>query len=121
VRDGSVGRTVTAVRQKLAREVIKVDPEGAAARRRERATSREVRFSPEAEGMATLSIYDSADRLRAVYGLLDHLACRAKAASTEATLDQLRTDAFAGLLSGECSERVRVESRSRSRPVCRLG
>src|SRR5262249_32038382 len=34
-RDFAVGRTVTAVRHKLAREVVKVDPQGAEARRRE--------------------------------------------------------------------------------------
>src|SRR5256885_4112097 len=111
VQDFAVGRTVTAVRQKLAREVIKVDPEGAEARRRERAKDREVRLSAEQDGMAMLSIYDSADRLRAVYELLDHLACQAKAAGNDATFDQLRTDAFASLLLGECSERVRVELR----------
>jgi hypothetical protein len=95
----------------LAREVIKVDPQGAEARRRERVKDREVRFSAEQDGMATLSIYDSADRLRAVYELLDHLACQAKAAGSDAAFDQLRTDAFANLLLGECSERVRVELR----------
>jgi hypothetical protein len=111
VQDFAVSRTVTSVRQKLAREVIKVDPEGAEARRRERAKSREVRLSAEQDGMATLSIYDSADRLRAVYELLDHLACQAKAAGSEDTLDQLRSDAFVSLLLGECGERVRVELR----------
>jgi hypothetical protein len=111
VQDFAVGRTVTAVRQKLAREVIKVDPQGAEARRRERAKDREVRLSAEQDGMAILSIYDSADRLRAVYELLDHLACTAKATGSDATLDQLRTDAFVSLLLGECSERVRVELR----------
>jgi hypothetical protein len=111
VQDFAVGRTVTSVRQKLAREVVKVDPEGAEARRRERVKDREVRFSSDVEGMATLSIYDSADRLRAIYELLDHLACQAKAAGSDATLDQLRTDAFVSLLLGECSERVRVELR----------
>jgi hypothetical protein len=68
-------------------------------------------LSAEQDGMATLWIYDSADRLRAVYELLDHLACQAKADGSDATLDQLRTDAFASLLLGECSERVRVELR----------
>jgi hypothetical protein len=110
-QDFAVGRTVSAVQQKLAREVIKVDPNGAEARRRARAKDREVRLSAEQDGMATLSIYDSADRLRAVYELVDHLACTAKAADSDATLDQLRTDAFVGLLLGECSERVRVELR----------
>src|SRR5690349_9434671 len=42
VLDFAVGRTVTAVRQKLAREVIKVDPQGAEARRRERMKNRRV-------------------------------------------------------------------------------
>jgi hypothetical protein len=111
VQDFAVGRTVTAVRQKLAREVIKIDPQGAEARRRKRVKDREVRFSAEQDGMATLSIYDSADRVRAIYELLDHLACQAKAAGSSETLDALRVDAFAGLLLGECSERVRVELR----------
>src|SRR5204862_7327904 len=50
-------------------------------------------------------------RLRAIYELLHHLACQAKATGSDATLDQLRTDAFVSLLLGECSERVRVELR----------
>jgi hypothetical protein len=109
--DFAIGRTVTAMRQKLAREVIKVDPQGAETRRKQRANDREVRLSAEQDGMATLSIYDTADRLRAVYELLDHLASQTKAAGSDATFDQLRCDAFTSLLLGECSERVRVELR----------
>jgi hypothetical protein len=111
VHDWSVGRTAAALRQKLSREVIKVDPDGADARRRVRIKQRSVSYFPDKDGMARLSIYDQADRIRALSELLDHLARTAKAAGDPRTLDALRTDALFELLLGSAGERVRVELR----------
>src|SRR5947209_7683386 len=58
VHEWSVGRTATALRQKLSREVHKIDPDGADARRRERVKSRQVTYFPDKDSMATLYIYD---------------------------------------------------------------
>jgi hypothetical protein len=100
VQEWSIGRTATAVRQKLAREVIKTDPHGAETRRKARLKYRQVSYHKDKDGMACLSVYDSADHLRALYELLDHLARQAKAAGDGHTLDALRADAFASLLAG---------------------
>jgi hypothetical protein len=107
----STGRTVSAVRAKLSREVHKVDPDGAAARTRERRKRRKVEYRPLPDGMAELLIYDSAERIRAFYELLDYLARRAKAAGDKCTLDALRTDALMDLILGPNWERVKIELR----------
>jgi hypothetical protein len=109
VQDWSVGRTATSVRQKLAREVVKIDPHGAEARRKERLKHRQVNFHRDKDGMACLSVYDSAGHLLALYELLDHLARQAKAAGNALNLDALRADAFTSLLVG--TDRVPVELR----------
>jgi Domain of unknown function (DUF222) len=111
VREWSVGRTPAALRQKLAREIHKADPTAAEVRRRVRREQRKVSYFPDTDGMATLQIYDSADRIRALYELLDHLARQAKAAGDDRTLDALRADAFANLLLGQDCDRVQVELR----------
>ena len=111
VQEWSIGRTPAALRQKLAREVTKADPAAAEARRRVRREQRKVSYFPDTDGMATLQIYDSADRIRALYDLLDHLARQAKAAGDERSLDALRADAFANLLLGQDCDRIRVELR----------
>jgi uncharacterized protein DUF222 len=111
VQEWSVGRTAVALRQKLSREVLKVDPQAAEARRRARIQQREVRFFPSEDGMASLTLYDQADRVRAIFTLLDHLARQAKAAGDPRTLDALRADALGELLMGSGGERVRVELR----------
>ena len=59
--------------------------------------------------MATLSVYDSGERIRALFELLDHVARQAKAAGEAGTLDTLRADAFTQLLMG--GQRPRVELR----------
>jgi hypothetical protein len=105
----SVGRTVSAVRQKLAREVLKVDPAAAEARRRERIERRSVEVVPQDDGMATLAVYDQADRIRALFELLDYLARKARAGGDPRTLDALRTDLLYELLMG--GQRPKVELR----------
>jgi hypothetical protein len=67
----SAGRTVSSVRAKLSREVIKIDPDGAAVRTRERRKRRTVEYRPLPDGMAELLIYDSAARSRPHNQLLD--------------------------------------------------
>src|SRR5256886_4246662 len=109
VTEWSVGRTPTAVRKKLSREIVKIDPEGAQARHRERVKHRSVSFFAGEDGMATLSVYDSGERIRALFELLDHVARQAKAAGDPGTLDTLRADAFTCLLMG--GQRPQVELR----------
>src|SRR2546430_6205332 len=100
VTEWSVGRTPTAVRNKLSREIVKIDPEGARARHRERVKHRSVSFFAGEDGMATLSVYDSGERIRALFELLDHVARQAKAAGEAGTLDTVRAGAFTPLLMG---------------------
>ena len=61
--------------------------------------------------MATLVVNAPADRVRALYQLLDHLARKAKAAGDPRTLDALRTDALFEILLGPSCDRVQVELR----------
>ena len=111
VHEWSVGRTAPALRQKLAREVAKVDPDAIEARRQQRTRERKVGFYPNPDGMATLAICAPADRVRALYQLLDHVARQAKAAGDPRTLEALRTDVLFEILLGPNCKRVQVELR----------
>jgi hypothetical protein len=62
--------------------------------------------------MAELYLYDSAERVRAFYLLLNHLAMRAKAAGDTRSMDVLRTEALMRLvLGGPGMDRVHIELR----------
>jgi hypothetical protein len=111
VNDWAPERTVSAVRAKLSREVHKIDPQGAEARKRERVKSRRVSYLPLPDGMAMLSIYDTAERIRAIYQLLDQMARQAKAAGDNRSLDELRADAWFNLVAGPNGERIKIELR----------
>ncbi len=105
------GRTVRQVQDKLTREILKIDPDGAEARRQAAAKDAFVRFRPCPDGMAELHVYDRAENLRPVYDLLTTAARSAKAAGSAAGVDELRTKALHDLVLGSSRERVVTEFR----------
>ncbi|WP_217613789.1 DUF222 domain-containing protein [Cellulomonas sp. GbtcB1] len=94
--------SVAELRQRVAREIRLVDPEGAAARReRARCTRRVSHPRPQPDGMASMwLVLDAADALR-VDGVLTHAAKTAKALGDDRTLDQLRADGLRDLVVGD--------------------
>lgn len=105
------GRTVRQIRNKLTREILKVDPEGAEARRQRAVQDTFVRFRPCPDGMAELLVYDRAENLRPTYDLLTAAARRAKAAGNPAGTGELRAQALRDLVLGPARERVVTELR----------
>jgi hypothetical protein len=105
------GRTVRQVREKLSREILKIDPDGAEARRQAAAKDAFVRFRPRPDGMAELLVYDRVENTRPIFNLLTTLARRAKAAGSEIGVDELRTKALHDLVLGSGRERVMTEFR----------
>lgn len=105
------GRTVRQIRDKVGREVIKVDRDGAEARRQAAAKEACVRFRPCPDGMAEIRVYDRAENLRPVYDLLTRVARSAKAAGNAIGVDRLRTKALHDLILGPGRERVTTELR----------
>ncbi|WP_147796338.1 HNH endonuclease signature motif containing protein [Cellulomonas sp. Y8] len=94
--------SVAELRQRVAREIRLVDPEGAAARReRARCTRKVSHPRPQPDGMASMwLVLDAADALR-VDGVLTHAAKTAKALGDDRTLDQLRADGLRDLVVGD--------------------
>jgi hypothetical protein len=94
--------SVAELRQRVAREIRLVDPEGAASRReRARCTRRVSHPRPQPDGMASMwLVLDAADALR-VDGVLTHAAKTAKALGDDRTLDQLRADGLRDLVVGD--------------------
>jgi hypothetical protein len=105
------GRTIRQIRDKLNREILKADPDGADARRQRAAQDAFVRFRPAPEGMAELLVYDRAENLRPVFDLLTTAARHAKAAGSPARTGQLRAKALHDLILGPERERVVTELR----------
>ncbi|MET0433855.1 MAG: DUF222 domain-containing protein [Cellulomonas sp.] len=97
--------SVAELRQRVAREIRLVDPEGAADRReRARCTRRVTHPRPQPDGMASMwLVLDAADALR-VDGVLTHAAKTAKALGDDRTLDQLRADGLRDLVVGDVPE-----------------
>ncbi|WP_431835971.1 DUF222 domain-containing protein [Cellulomonas sp. Y8] len=97
--------SVAELRQRVAREIRLVDPEGAAARReRARCTRKVSHPRPQPDGMASMwLVLDAADALR-VDGVLTHAAKTAKALGDDRTLDQLRADGLRDLVVGDVPE-----------------
>jgi hypothetical protein len=94
--------SVAELRQRVAREIRLVDPEGAASRReRARCTRKVSHPRPQPDGMASMwLVLDAADALR-VDGVLTHAAKTAKALGDDRTLDQLRADGLRDLVVGD--------------------
>ncbi|WP_431837036.1 DUF222 domain-containing protein [Cellulomonas sp. Y8] len=97
--------SVAELRQRVAREIRLVDPEGAAARReRARCTRKVSHPRPQPDGMASMwLVLDATDALR-VDGVLTHAAKTAKALGDDRTLDQLRADGLRDLVVGDVPE-----------------
>src|SRR6478609_11542342 len=97
--------SVAELRQRVAREIRLVDPEGAAARReRARCTRKVSHPRPQPDGMASMwLVLDAADAIR-VDGVLTHAARTAKALGDDRTLDQLRADGLRDLIVGDVPE-----------------
>ncbi|WP_221463572.1 HNH endonuclease signature motif containing protein [Actinophytocola algeriensis] len=105
------GRTVRQIRDKLSREILKVDPDGAEERRLRAAEHTCVRFEPCPDGMAELTVHDRAENLRPIYDLLTTTARRAKAAGNPAGTGELRAQALRDLVLGAGRERLVTELR----------
>lgn len=104
-------RTVRQIRGKLGREILKIDREGAEARREAAAKDAFVRFNPCPDGMAELHVYDRAENLRPMYDLLTKAARSAKTAGNLAGVDELRAKALHDLVLGPDRKRVVTEFR----------
>ncbi|HEX6357861.1 HNH endonuclease signature motif containing protein [Actinophytocola sp.] len=105
------GRTVRQIRDKLAREILKIDRDGAEARRQAAAEHAFVRLRPCLDGMAELLVYDRAENLRPIYDLLTAAARSAKAAGCRTGIEILRTKALHDLVLGPDRGRVVTEFR----------
>ncbi|WP_158375746.1 DUF222 domain-containing protein, partial [Cellulosimicrobium cellulans] len=94
--------SVGQLRQRVAREIRLVDPEGAAGRHdRARRTRKVSHPRPQPNGMASMwLVLDAADAIR-VDGVLTHAAKTAKALGDGRTLDQLRADGLRDLVVGD--------------------
>ena len=97
VLERAAGRNASEIRRIATRAVARFDPDGAAARHRERKRDRRVEIWPCPEGMAELRAYlDAADATR-IKLRLDAFA-KAAAPGDERTMDQRRLDALTDLL-----------------------
>jgi hypothetical protein len=105
------GRTVRQIRDKLNRVILKVDPDGANARRQRAARGAFVRFQPGPDGMAELLVFDRAENLRPIFDLLNTTARSAKAAGNPAGVEELRAKALRDVILGEKRERLVTELR----------
>jgi Domain of unknown function (DUF222) len=94
-------QTAPQVRQSVKRAVLRVDPEGAAARYQARRAERRIVYSPADDGMAELWAYLPAPAAAAIYETVQVTACRATTPDDQRTADQRRADAFIDLLFGE--------------------
>jgi hypothetical protein len=89
------GHTRGQLRAWLARRIARIDPEAADRKHRRQVKKRCVRLLPEADGMATISAYLSAEEAQAVWASL-----RVAAAGVEGGMDAANADAFIALLTG---------------------
>ncbi|HVX45757.1 MAG TPA: DUF222 domain-containing protein [Mycobacteriales bacterium] len=94
------GKTPGQVRNKLYREIQKLDPDAAARRRRNAVTRRDIQLNPQPDGMADLFVHLPGADAVLVYNWLDQHARAVKAAGDDRTLDQLRADALVDLVLG---------------------
>jgi len=100
-------RTVKLMREKLAREITKADPDGAVERHQRRVADTSVDFWPDEDGMATMQVYGPAETIRPIFDALDQCARGARAAGAKTRLGMLRLDALAGItMGGQLQKRV---------------
>ncbi|HVX43637.1 MAG TPA: DUF222 domain-containing protein [Mycobacteriales bacterium] len=101
-----VGKTPGQVRDKLYREIQKLDPDAAARRRQKAVRKRSVALNPQPDGMVQLFVHLPGPDAVAVYNWLDQHARAVKAAGDGRTLDQLRADALVDLVVGRSTARA---------------
>jgi hypothetical protein len=103
--------TPTQLRNRLAKMVLAVDPEGAEERRRERMRSRRVESQPTEPGMAMLTVHHSAEKIAEVHAVITGRARELKALGGDArTLAQIEADVACDLIfGGESGVRRGVE------------
>lgn len=126
VADKLTDRSADSVRRSAYRAVLRVDPEGAAARSRQRRTERKVTIRHREDAMATLSAYLPAERAAAVYAGIDRRARAMRRHDDSRTTDQLRADILADHLLSDCScgkdaQLSSVQSSGKSRANPRVG
>lgn len=94
---GAATVTATTVRRRCERAIIEVDPHGAEERHERRARERHVSRWPEADGMAGLRVYSTAQDIAVVWEALTGLADAAKTPGDPRDLGNRRVDALVGL------------------------
>ncbi|CRK62078.1 hypothetical protein [Alloactinosynnema sp. L-07] len=100
ILDRTEHKTIERWRQALRAKKDRVDPDGADRRREQRRAERRVDFHPADDGMAHLDIYDTGERLRAIFLLTDRMARTARAQGAAQPLSALRADALFDLVFG---------------------
>jgi hypothetical protein len=107
--------TVAGLRRRLRRAASIVTPNSDADRAREAKAAREVTFTPEPDGMASLTAFGPAPDLQAVFDVLDILAGRAPASDTR-PMAARRFDALVDAVLGRaesahCPDAPRTQAR----------
>ncbi|MQA06927.1 MAG: DUF222 domain-containing protein, partial [Pseudonocardiaceae bacterium] len=101
--------TVGRLRQRLRYHVAKVDPDGAAERRRQRQRERTVEYNPKDDGMASLYALLPAEHAQAAFHRICGLATTAKTPEDTRTTEQRRADVLTDLLLGKHQEHITTE------------
>jgi len=99
-------KTIERWRQALRGKKDRLDPEGADRRREQRCRERRVDVYAADDGMAHLDVYDTGERMRAVYLVLDRMARTARANGSAEPLGALRADALFDVVFGVGSQRA---------------
>ncbi|TFC92773.1 MULTISPECIES: HNH endonuclease signature motif containing protein [Cryobacterium] len=82
----------------------RLHPDSITARRQRSVADRRVTFEPEADGMASLHWYDSAEKVKAGYDRITVMGISLLAPDEPRTLTQLRVDTFADLIHDGVTE-----------------
>jgi hypothetical protein len=110
VLDQAARWTPAQLRNRLAKVVMAVDPEGAEERRRERVRGRRVESQPTEPGMAMLTVHHTAEKIAAAHAVITGRARELKALGGESrTLAQIEADVACDLILGEPGGRRVVE------------
>ncbi len=109
ILDRAEHKTIEGWRTALRAKKDRVDPDGADRRREQRRRERRVNFHVAEDGMAHLDVYDTGERLRAVYLMVDKLARTRRAQGATDRLDALRADALHDLVVNGNGRGITVE------------
>ncbi|WP_344308887.1 DUF222 domain-containing protein [Fodinicola feengrottensis] len=112
VLPGADSKTPRSIRDRARREVIKIDPAAAEARRKRLVSERRVEKQPCEDGMALLGAFLPAESAEAIYRRIDTIARSLKTKDESRTMDALRADALTDLCLGVPSNvRTKIELR----------